>query len=195
METILAILLGLGLSAACGFRVFVPLLIMGVANHTGHLHLNPGFAWIGSTPALVAFSVACVLEIGGYYIPWLDHFLDALATPAAAVAGTIVMASCVTDMSPLLRWTLAIVAGGGTAGMVQSLTVVGRSLSSGFTGGLGNPIFATAELGGSLATSLIAVIMPIGIVLLLVGCAGFGCWAMQKRRTLRTSCVMPARPA
>jgi len=195
MEAFLAILLGLGLSAACGFRVFVPLLVMGIANHTGHLHLNPGFAWIGSTPALTAFSVACALEIGGYYIPWLDHFLDALATPAAAVAGTVVMASCVTDMSPLLRWTLAIVAGGGTAGMVQSLTVLGRGLSTGLTGGLSNPLFATAELGGSIATSLIALILPIGIVLLLAGCAGFGCWVVQKRRNLRPPCALPGHAA
>ena len=110
METdlILSFCIGIGLSAACGFRVFVPLLIMSLAAHSGYLTLAPGFQWIGSPVALAAFSVATILEITGYYIPWLDHLLVALATPAAVVAGTIITASIVTDMSPFLRWTLAL---------------------------------------------------------------------------------------
>src|ERR1043165_470437 len=100
MDTALSICVGVGLSAACGFRVFVPLLIMSIASISGHLHLAQGFAWIGSYPALIAFGVATVLEIAGYYIPWLDHLLDTMATPAAIVAGTIVTASFVTGMSP-----------------------------------------------------------------------------------------------
>src|SRR5260370_32245357 len=87
METLLAASLGIGLSAACGFRVFVPLLVMSIASFSGHLTLAPGFQWIGSYPALITFSVATVVEIGGYYIPWVDHLLDTLATPAASVPG------------------------------------------------------------------------------------------------------------
>jgi hypothetical protein len=124
---------------------------------------------------LIAFSVATALEIGGYYIPWLDHFLDSLSTPAAIVAGTIVTASCVTDVSPFLRWTLAVIAGGGAAGVIQSATVFGRGASTLLTGGLGNPVFATAELAGSVFMSLLAVIAPvltvalIGIALVFLG--------------------------
>src|SRR5271157_4826658 len=126
MDIFLSICLGLGLSAACGFRVFVPMLVMSIASLSGHLHLAHGFEWLGSYPALVALSVATALEIAGYYIPWVDHFLDTIATPAALVAGTIVSASVVTDMSPFLRWTLAAIAGGGAASMVQATTVVTR---------------------------------------------------------------------
>src|SRR3954463_3288084 len=117
MDSILSILIGLGLAAACGFRVFVPLLIMSLASRAGvgHLALGPGFAWIGSTPALLSFAVATVLEIAGYYIPWIDNLLDTVATPAAVVAGIVVTASAMTtDVSPFLKWTLAVVAGGGT---------------------------------------------------------------------------------
>src|SRR5437764_9696014 len=124
METLLSICVGIGLSAACGFRVFVPLVIMSVAALTGHLTLARGFEWIGSYPALVAFAVATCLEIAGYYIPWVDHLLDTVATPAAIIAGTLVSASLVADVSPLLRWALAIIAGGGAAGMVQATTVL-----------------------------------------------------------------------
>src|SRR5947208_5493404 len=148
METLLSICLGIGLSAACGFRVFVPLLVMSVASISGHLTLAHGFEWIGSYPALITFSVATFAEIAGYYIPWVDHLLDTIATPAAIIAGTIITASMVSGMSPFLKWTLAIIAGGGTAGLVQGTTVVARGLSTASTGGLANPLFATIELGG-----------------------------------------------
>src|SRR3974377_1629839 len=112
METVLSVCVGIGLTAACGFRVFVPLLVMSIASLSGHLTLAHGFDWIGTYPALIAFSVATALEIAGYYIPWVDHLLDTLATPAAVVAGTVVTASMVGGMSPLLKLTLAVLAGG-----------------------------------------------------------------------------------
>ncbi len=121
METFLGIAVGIGLSAACGFRVFVPLLVMNLASLVGQLHLSPGFSWIGSYYATVAFGTAPIVEILGYYIAWLDHLLDMVATPAAIIAGTITTASMVTDMSPFLKWTLALIAGGGIAGLVQGV--------------------------------------------------------------------------
>jgi hypothetical protein len=168
METILSLCLGIGLSAACGFRVFVPLLLMSVAANSGHLSLAPGFDWIGTYPALLTFSVATILEIGAYYIPWLDHLLDTLATPAAIVAGTVVTASCVADLSPFLKWTLAVIAGGGVASAVQLSTVLLRGASTVTTGGLANPIFATAELGGAVVTSLCAMVAPLATTCLMI---------------------------
>lgn len=172
METLLGLCVGVGLSAACGFRVFVPLLIMSIASYSGHLSLAPAFQWIGSPPALAALSLATALEIAGYYVPWIDNFLDTVATPAAIVAGTVVTASMVTDVSPFLKWTLAVVAGGGVAGVVQSSTVLIRGASSAGTGGLANPLFATAELGGSIITSILALLAPV-LTILLIGLAFF----------------------
>jgi hypothetical protein len=175
MEIALSICIGIGLSAACGFRVFVPLLVLSVAAHASHVTLAPGFDWIASYPAMIAFSVATCLEIAGYYIPWVDNFLDTVATPAAAVAGTIITASLVTDVSPFLKWTLAVIAGGGAAGLVQSGTVLVRGASSVGTGGLGNPLLATMELGGSIVVSVLAIVIPVVVVaLLMIGLAVFG---------------------
>ena len=165
--TLLSVCLGIGLSAACGFRVFVPLLVMSIASLTGHLSLAPGFQWLGTYPALLTFAVATAVEIAGYYIPWVDHLLDTLATPAAIVAGTVVTASCITGMSPLLKWTLAVIAGGGAAGLVQGTTVVTRAASTATTGGLGNPFFATIELGGATVTSIAALLAPVVVVVVL----------------------------
>lgn len=174
METLLSMCVGIGLSAACGFRVFVPLLIMSMASQAGHLTLSPGFEWIGTTPALVAFALATCLEIGGYFVPWVDNLLDTIATPAAIVAGIIVMASAVSGMTPLLKWALAVIAGGGVAATVQVGTGIVRGASTVTTAGFGNPLVATMELGGALILSLVAVAWPMlagGAVLVALGFA------------------------
>ena len=181
METLLALCIGLGLSAACGFRVFVPLFGLSLAAHSGHLTLASDFQWLGSTPAAVALGFATAVEIGAFYIPWLDHFLDTVASPAAVVAGVMVTASVMTDMSPLLRWSLAIIAGGGLSAAVQASTVTARLASGLATGGLGNPVIATIELGAALASTLLALIVPVGAILAIVGCVGFVGIAAHRR--------------
>lgn len=168
METLLGIALGIGLSAACGFRVFVPLLMMNLASISGHFQLSPEFAWIGTPYATLAFTVATIAEIIGYYFPWFDNILDTVATPAAVIAGTIVSASVITDISPFLKWTLALIAGGGIAGLVQGTTVALRSKSSLFTGGVGNPVVSTLELAGSIITTLLALLVPV-LTIVLIG--------------------------
>jgi len=167
METLLGIAVGIGLSAACGFRVFVPLLVMNLASMSGQLHLSSGFAWIGSTYATVAFGTASIVEVLGYTIPWFDHVLDVIATPAAIIAGTITTASLVTDVSPFLKWTLALIAGGGIAGLVQGTTVAPRATSSASTAGIGNSLVSTLELVGSIFTTLLAILAPIFCLVLI----------------------------
>lgn len=194
-ETLTGLLIGIGLSAACGFRVFVPMLVTSIAAHAGHLKLTAGFAWLGSDMALVAFSIATVLEIGAYYVPWLDNLLDSIATPAAVVAGTVVTGAMVGDMSPILKWSLAAIAGGGTAAVVQGATVLARGASTALTGGLGNPLLATAELGGSVVMGVLAVLAPIAAVLLLSGLVGFGGWTLWRRKNRRAATPPPLAPA
>lgn len=167
LDTLLSVCLGLGLAAACGFRVFIPLLVMSIASLTGHLELSGNFTWIASLPALITFAVATVLEIGAYYIPWLDNLLDSVASPAAVVAGVIVSATVITGMDPYLKWTLAVIAGGGIAGAVQAVTTGTRGASTVLTAGIGNPLVSTAEAGGSLIASIMSILAPLVTVLLV----------------------------
>jgi len=168
METAVSVALGIGLSAAAGFRVFVPLFALSIAGLTGYLELSPGFAWMGTLPAVIAFGTATVLEVLAFYIPWLDNMLDTIATPTAVVAGVLLSASVITDLPPLLKWVLSIVGGGGIAGVIQGATVLTRLKSTTFTAGIGNPVVSTAELGGSVLTSLSAIFLPV-ITVLAVG--------------------------
>ncbi len=167
-ETIVSILLGAGLAAACGFRVFVPFLVLSIAARAGHVPLSSDFEWMATTPALIAFASATVLEVGAYYIPWLDNVLDTIATPVAVLAGVVVAAAVVTDLSPVLRWGIAIIAGAGMAGTVQGATVLTRLKSSVATGGIANPVVSTGETAGSVATSILAVVIPVIAFLIIV---------------------------
>ena len=167
MEFVMALFLGIGLSATCGFRVFVPLLGLSIAAHVGGLDLAHGFGWLGSWPATIAFAVATVIEVGAYFIPWLDNLLDTIATPAAVIAGTMVTASVMGDVSPLLRWALAIVAGGGIAGIIQSSTVLVRGTSTTTTGGAANPVVSAGELGASIVGTIISIVIPVVAVILV----------------------------
>jgi len=156
----LGLVIGIGLSAACGFRVFVPLLGMSLAALSGYITLSPGFEWLGTREALIAFGTATVIEIAAYYIPWLDNTLDVLMTPLAVVAGTILTASLLGDISPFLKWALAIIAGGGVSAIVQGGTVALRAASSGATAGLANILVSTIELAGSVYVTVFAILLP-----------------------------------
>ncbi len=182
MDTVLGAFAGIGLAAACGFRVFVPLLVLSLASRAGEMTLGHGFGWVASYPATIAFAVATGLEIAGYFIPWVDHLLDAVATPTAIVAGVLVTASSLGHASPFLQWTVAILAGGGTAAVFQGLTATVRSLSTLTTGGLGNPVVSTAEAGGAAVLSLLAVTVPVVAFLAILAFLFFGVRRLLLRR-------------
>jgi hypothetical protein len=161
VDTVTSIFAGVGLAAACGFRVFVPLLVLSIAAILGAIPLAQDFAWLATTPALIALATATVMEIAAYYVPWLDHALDVIATPAAVLAGVVASAAVLTDVSPVLRWVLAIVGGGGVAGAVQASTVLVRLKSGVATAGVGNPLVSTGETASSTVTSVLAVVVPV----------------------------------
>jgi hypothetical protein len=190
LDLALSIALGVGLAAAVGFRVFLPMLVMSIAAYSGHLTLGSGFAWLGTAPALVMLSVAALLEILAYYIPGVDNLLDAIATPAALIAGTVVSAAVMTDLPPIVKWTTAVIAGGGAAGLTQGLTSLLRAKSTVLTAGLGNHALATGELGGALIVSLLALVAPLAAV----GLVALFCWFAVRlvRRLFRKD--RPAAP-
>ncbi|MDB6121090.1 MAG: putative rane protein [Pedosphaera sp.] len=185
MDTVLSVFIGIGLATACGLRVFIPLLVVSVASHFGNLPLSPGFQWMSSTSALIGFSVASLLEIAGYYIPWVDHLLDTIASPAAVIAGTIVSVALMTNIDPFYKWSLAIIAGGGMAGLMQGTTVVARGASTATTGGIANPLVSTVELIGSVLLSILAVVVPVLAVLLIALVMFFVArWFLRRRRKM-----------
>jgi len=167
-STIFSILLGIGLAASVGFRVFVPLFALSIASYYGIIPLNDSWEWVGSLPAMITLGIATVVEIVGYLIPWFDNALDTIAVPLAAVAGTAVMLSTAADLDPVITWSLAIIAGGGTATAIKTSTSTTRLASSATTGGIANPIVSTVETGSSIIMSILAIIAPIFAIVLVV---------------------------
>jgi hypothetical protein len=180
MDTFVAIAVGLGLAAATGFRIFVPLFAASLAANTGHLALAPGFEWVGTPVALIAFGTATVLEVGAYYIPWVDHALDAVTTPAAVIAGMMASASVLVDVPPLLKWAVVLIGGGGIAGLMQGATVALRAKSGLFTGGLANAVVASVELVGATTTAILALVVPLVALALVVVLLVVSCRALRR---------------
>lgn len=171
MDLFLSLCLGLGLSASCGFRVFLPMLAANVAAMNGWITPGENFEWLATWPAFFALLSATVAEIGGYYFPFIDNLLDTIATPAAVIAGTLLTTSFIEIDNPVLQWGLGLIVGGGTAGLVQAGTGLLRLLSSKTTAGLGNPVVSTAENVASFGLSGLAIFLPVialALVVLLV---------------------------
>ena len=164
----LSIVLGVGLAAATGFRVFLPMLVVSIAAYSGYLPLDGNFAWLGTPAALIMLSVAALAEILAYYVPAVDNLLDVLTTPAALVAGTVVSAAVMTDVPPMVKWTAAVIAGGGVAGLTQGVTAMLRAKSTILTGGIGNAAISTAELGGALLLSILALAAPLAALAVVI---------------------------
>lgn len=160
--------LGVALAAACGLRIFVPLLVLGAASALGWVELTGSLGWLGSAPALTVLGAATVVEVAAYHVPWLDNALDYIGAPLAVGAGTLMAASVLPESDAVLRWSVAAVAGGGAAGAVHAGTAVLRKLSSLTTGGLANPVLAFAEAVGSFVTTVVALALPVLAIALVV---------------------------
>jgi hypothetical protein len=175
--SLLSVALGIGLAAAAGFRIFVPLLVAGLAAHAGYVPLADGFQWLAGTPALLTLGTAAVVEVLAYYIPGVDHVLDVIAGPAAVAAGVVASAAVMADIPPAVLWPVAIIAGGGIAGLTKGSTAVLRAKSGVMTGGLANPVVSTIETVGATGIAIFAVIVPL---LCLVAVVALLYWAARK---------------
>src|SRR5262245_23569863 len=198
MEIAVSIALGIGLAAAVGFRVFVPLLIASIASYTGHLHLDADFAWLGSPAAMTMLGVAAAVEVMAYYIPAVDNLLDTITTPLALVAGSVVAAAVITDLPPSIKWATAIIAGGGVAAITQGVTTLVRAKSTAFTAGIGNPVVSTVGMFAAVIVALLALLAPLAALALIVAI----CWItvrlvrrfLRNGRETRGAAVPPADP-
>ncbi|MAP79491.1 MAG: hypothetical protein CL526_00235 [Aequorivita sp.] len=161
LELFISIFLGVGLAAAVGFRVFLPLLALSLAGYLSYIPLNESWQWLGSLTAVITLSIATIVEVCGYYIPWIDNVLDTIALPLATLAGTVVIVATVSEVSPFVTWALAIIAGGGTAAVIKGNSAAARLTSTSTTGGLANPVLTTVETGISGFMAIASIFIPI----------------------------------
>ncbi|WP_084158156.1 DUF4126 domain-containing protein [Gaetbulibacter saemankumensis] len=160
-QSIISVFLGIGLAASVGFRVFLPLLVLSLASYFEVWELNTSWEWLGSEIALIILSVATMVEISAYFIPYLDNLLDSISVPLAAFAGVVIMLSVVSDLSPAITWALAIIAGAGTATTVSGSSSTTRLVSTGVTGGVTNPMVSLVETISAFVLSILSIFLPV----------------------------------
>lgn len=175
--SLVGVALGIGLAAATGFRIFIPLLIAGLAARFDVLPLGDSFQWLETTPALLTLGTAAVFETLAYYIPGVDHALDVMAGPATLIAGIVASAAVMTDIPPAIMWPVAVIAGGGAAGLTKGSTALLRAKSGVVTGGLANPVVSTVETVGATGIAILAIAVP---VLCFVAVVALLWWAARK---------------
>lgn len=168
MELLLSICLGIGLAAAAGFRIFLPLLALSVASYFDWFDLPESWSWLGDWQALMLLGLATILELLAFYVPWFDNVLDSIAVPLASVAGTILFFVTLGDFEPWVSWSLAIIGGGGTAGVIAGSTAAARAVSTTTTMGFANPVLSTLETIFSSILTILAFIFPILAVILVI---------------------------
>jgi len=186
MEVIVAVSLGLGLATASGFRVFLPPFLYGLALRFDYTPIDIPMegvsAWMSSDIGLIVLGAAMVLEVLAYYIPWLDNLMDAIASPAAIISGIVLMSSTLTEMDPIVQWSVSIIAGGSVAGTVQIGTVATRALSTMTTGGIANPIVSTVEGGACIACTILALLLPVLALLFSIAAVVFSIRFIVKQK-------------
>lgn len=181
--------IGIGLAAATGFRVFLPLFLVSLGSYLGWIPVNDSFEWLSGLPTLIATGIAMAVEIFAYYIPFVDHLLDTLSIPLATLAGSVLFASQFADLGTFPLWALALIAGGGTAATISSGFAGTRAASTATTAGLGNSVVATTETAGAgvmtflaLAAPIIAALLALALVVVVL-VVGKRIWSKIKRKT------------
>lgn len=203
MELLAAICVGLGLSAAGGLRIFVPLLIAGLSQRLNLVELAPALSWTSSWTALCVLGLLSVAEGVGYCVPAVDHALDALSAPAGWLAGALLSVGLVAPelhsslasgdhLTGLINQALyatglgaAAASGVAAAGITQATSAGGRIVSTTATGGIANPFYAAIESILATVASILAVLTPIVLAIGALLVLGTLYVMIRRRRTPR----------
>ncbi|MCC7267942.1 MAG: DUF4126 domain-containing protein [Caulobacteraceae bacterium] len=169
MDLLLGICLALGLSAASGFRVFLPLLAIALADRFGFsgISLGPDFAWASSNMALTALIGATVLEFVADKIPVIDNAIDSVGVFIRPFIGAAVGYAAMQQADPALAPLVAIIASGITTTPISLMKATGRGISTATTAGLSSPVISLSEDVLSFLAIGLAFLFPILIPVFL----------------------------
>jgi hypothetical protein len=188
-EFLPALALAIALAASAGLRAWLPLLLAGILSRLGVLDLGPSFQFLSSNRALLLFGVATVIELIGDKVPVVDHALDAIGTPLRPAAGALLAASVLGTVSdPLTAMVMGTAVGAPAALIPHALKTAVRTVSTGVTGGLANPVLSFVEDAVSVVVFILAVLVP-ALVVALLGLSLYGAARWIRRRRA----AVPAR--
>lgn len=183
MELFSGLLSSLGLSSAAGLNAYIPLVLVGLMQHFGLVHLAQPFDLLGNLWLLLAVTVIGALDFVGDKIPGIDSAIHTFGGILNAAAGAVLFASN-THLIGHIDPNVSLLIGFLTAGTVQAGRTVVRPAATVTTAGLGNPAISLAEDGASMTMSLLAIFAPVVAALMMIPLfyAGYRLWQNRSRR-------------
>lgn len=189
-------LTGTGLAASAGLNAYIPLLVMGLlARFTDAIHLPGGWAWLSNGWVLLILAVLLSIEMVADKVPVVDHLNDVVQTVVRPTAGGLAFGAgsasqTVTVSNPGTffgshQW-LPVAAGVLIAFCVHGVKATARPVVNVSTAGFGAPIISTIEDFGSVAMSLVAVLLPVLVLVGLLLMVLFAVWVVRRRRRRRS---------
>jgi hypothetical protein len=194
---ILAVFLGLGLSASTGLNTFLPLLLLSAAAkfHIAGIELGARFDWLSSDVAIIVLIVASVIEIVADKVPAVDHLLDSIGTFVRPIAATVATASVLSgaNVNPTVAAVVGLMIGAPTSLGFHTLKAGTRVASTATTFGCANPVLSLIEDVLSLMLSLLAIFVPV-LIPLALALLIWALWRVAKRiRSRGLSAPRPVR--
>lgn len=192
---VLEVLTGTGLAASAGLNAYIPLLTMGLlARYSDAINLPNGWQWLSNGWVLVILALLLAVEVVADKVPVVDHVNDIVQTVVRPTAGGLAFGAgstsetvTVADPSSFFgshQW-VPIVSGVLIALTVHGVKAASRPVINATTGGLGAPVASTAEDLGSVAMSLLAILLPVLVLIALVVLGLLGVWVVRRRRQRR----------
>lgn len=184
-------LTGTGLAASAGLNAYIPLLTMGVlARFTDAIDLPGGWQWLSNGWVLTILALLLAVEVVADKVPVVDHVNDVVQTVVRPTAGGLAFGAgstsetvTVTDPAAFFsshQW-VPIVSGVLIALTVHGVKAASRPVINASTAGVGAPVASTAEDVGSVAMSLLAILLPVLVLLALVLLVVLGAWVLRRR--------------
>ena len=163
VHTVIAVLLGLTLSATCGLRAFLPLGIVSGLGLGGLLELPEALTWMASPITLVCFAVATVGELVADKVPVVDNAMDAFGTFLRPIAGALVGGAILGGADPLVACVFGLAGGTLVAGATHAGKATVRAGSTSTTAGTANPVLSVLEDATVIGLGTLAAVGAIAM--------------------------------
>jgi Domain of unknown function (DUF4126) len=191
---VLEALTGAGLATSAGLNAYIPLLVVGVLDrYTNLISLPASWHWLANGWVIAVLAVLLAIEFVADKVPVVDHVNDVIQTVVRPTAGGLAFGAASGSETVMVKdpgqffgshqWIPIAL------GILISLTVHGakataRPVVNTTTAGFGAPVVSTIEDLGSVALSLVAIVLPVLVLVFLVALvAGF--WLLMRRRRRR----------
>ncbi len=181
MDAILGWLMGGGLALSAGLNAYVPMVVLGLADHfIPGFDLPEAWHWLSNEWVIVILLVLLLIEILADKIPWIDSINDIVQTVVRPAAGGIVFGASSGATTALVQDPAAffqsnqwvpIVVGAALALGTHVVKATARPVVNAATAGVAAPVVSAAEDVISVIMSVVSIVLPWLVIVCVLGLA------------------------